>query len=142
MLTSYLNQDIQGLRMKPSTLPEWLMGDLNTNRKTRNEKFSLVPLVRTCSELSESEFLSERLRVTMTEGLWSARPRSRWVQVAPSAGSSRFGEDSSLRTGTDTGITRGTRLSSRGLLVFKPSSVGLQGLCGSWWRRKGTRFGG
>lgn len=26
-----------------------------------------------CSELSDNEFRSERLRVTMTEGLWSAR---------------------------------------------------------------------
>lgn len=29
-----------------------------------------------CSALSDKEFLSERLRVTMTEGLWSACPRS------------------------------------------------------------------
>lgn len=94
--------------------------------------------VLTCSELSDREFLSERLRVTMTEGLWSARPRS-WGfeglggQLEARAASSLSGEEGScLRTGTDTGMTSGTRLSSRGRLAFRPSdSVGLHGLWGS-----------
>lgn len=90
-----------------------------------------------CSELSD-EFLSERLRVTMTEGLWSARLRS-WGfeclggQLEARAVSSLLGDEGScLRTGTDTGMTSGRRLSSRGRFAFIPSdSVGLHGLCGS-----------
>lgn len=84
---------------------------------------SLLPF---CSELSDNEFLRERLRVTMTEGLWSERLKSwgfkgLWGQVEASAESSLSGEEgSSLRTGTDTGMTRGRRLSSRGRLVFIP----------------------
>lgn len=92
-----------------------------------------------CSELSVKEFLRERRRVTMTEGLWSARPRS-WGfeglggQLEARAASSLSGEEGScLRTGTDTGMTRGRRLSSRGRLAFRPSdSVGLHGLWGSF----------
>ena len=94
--------------------------------------------VPTCSELSDKEFLSERLRVTMTEGLWSARPIS-WGfeglggQLEARVASSLSGEDGSCRrTGTDTGMTSGRRLSSRGRLGFRPSeSVGLHGLWGS-----------
>lgn len=92
----------------------------------------------TCSELSDKEFLSERLRVTMTEGLWSSRPSSSgfkglWAQLEARFPSSLSGEEGScLRTGTDTGMTSGRRLSSRGRLAFKPSgSVGLHGLWGS-----------
>lgn len=92
-----------------------------------------------CSELSDKEFLSERLLVTMTEGLWSAWPRS-WGfealggQLEARAASSLSGEEGScLRTGTDTGMTSGRRLSSRWRLAFRPSdSVGLHGLWGSF----------
>lgn len=91
-----------------------------------------------CSELSDKEFLSERLRVTMTDGLWSARPTSWGLeglggQLDARTASSLSGDDGScLRTGTDTGMTSGRRVSSRGRLAFIPSdSVGLHGRCGS-----------
>lgn len=86
-----------------------------------------LPLLRdtlTWLELSDRELRSERRRVTMTEGLWSVRFGSLclWGQLddrevcswSKKAGSAR-------RTGTDTGITRGTRLSSRTRLALKPS---------------------
>ncbi|KAF3845183.1 hypothetical protein F7725_008346, partial [Dissostichus mawsoni] len=70
----------------------------------------------------------------MTEGLWSERPKS-WGfkglggQVEASAESSLSGEEGScLRTGTDTGMTRGRRLSSRGRLVFIPPRLHFRGL--------------
>lgn len=88
----------------------------------------------TCSELSDKGFLSERLRVTMTEGLWSARFRGfegLWGQSEARAASSLSGEEGSCRrTGTDTGMTSGKRLSSRGRLALRPP-VGLHGLWGS-----------
>lgn len=108
-------------------------------------------LAPTCPELSDREFLRDRLRVTMTEGLPSilvtswrvkdlcGRPVS-GVECSPS------GEDedeggSGLRTGTDTGMTRGIMLSSRGrLALWPPESLsmvprpgtGLWGLQGLW----------
>lgn len=92
----------------------------------------------TWSGLSDSEFLSERLRVTMTEGLWLSRPASSGLagletQLEAAPNSSLSGEEGScLRTGTDTGMMRGRRLSSRARLAPGPSaSVGLQGLWGS-----------
>lgn len=74
----------------------------------------------------------------MTEGLWSSRPGSWWfeglgAQLEAGPKSSLSGEDGScLRTGTDTGMMRGRRPSSRARLPLTPSeSVGLQGLWGS-----------
>lgn len=76
--------------------------------------------------------------MTMTEGLWLSRPGS-WgfeslgAQIESTDASSLSGEEGSgLRTGTDTGMTSGRRLSSRGCLAFTPSeSAGLHGLWGS-----------
>ena len=91
----------------------------------------------TCSALSDKEFLSERLRVTMTEGWWSARPRSWGLeglggQPEARAASSLSGDEGScLRTGTDTGMTSGRRLSSRCRLAFRPSEAA--GLHGRWF---------
>lgn len=107
------------------------MYQFNCN-KSRNKR------VATWSEFSDKEFLSERLRVTMTEGLWSSRPTS-WGfeglggQLEARDASSLSGEEGSCRrTGTDTGMTSGRRLSSRGRLPFRPSeSVGLHGRWGS-----------
>lgn len=74
----------------------------------------------------------------MTEGLWSSRPGSWWLeglgaQLEAGSKSSLSGEEGScLRTGTDTGMMRGRRPSSRARLALRPSeSVGLQGLWGS-----------
>lgn len=74
----------------------------------------------------------------MTEGLWSSRPSSwglerREGQPEAGAASSLSGEEGSCRrTGTDTGMTSGTRLSSRGRLLFRLSALeGLHGLWGS-----------
>lgn len=75
-------------------------------------------------ELSDTELRSERRRVTMTEGLWSVRFGSLglWGQLAEREVCS-WSKDvgSACRTGTDTGITRGTRLSSLARLALKPS---------------------
>lgn len=77
--------------------------------------------------------------MTMTEGLWVSRPGS-WgsevlgAQLEAGPRSSLSGEEdgSCLRTGTDTGMMRGRRLSSRARLAPGPSgSVGVQGLVGS-----------
>lgn len=81
-----------------------------------------------CSVFSDREFLSDRRRVTITEGLWSVLVWSLWIQAETRPGSSLDGEASSLRTGTETGITRGTRVSSRERFTCSPSSLGLQGL--------------
>lgn len=74
--------------------------------------------------------------MTITDGLWSRRPRS-WglagprVQLGARAASFCPGDDGScFRTGTDTGMTRGKRLSSLGHFVFMPSV--LAGLHGRW----------
>lgn len=103
-----------------------------------------------CPELSVREFLSDRRRVTMTEGLRSMLVMSwsvgRCGQPVPRIECSLSGEDedergSGLRTGTDTGMTRGIMLSSRGrLALWPPESLsmvprrgaGLWGLQGLW----------
>lgn len=75
-------------------------------------------------ELSDRELRSDLRRVTMTEGLWSVRFRSlrRWGQLADKEVCSWSNEvGSARRTGTDTGITSGTRLSSLTRLALKPS---------------------
>lgn len=74
----------------------------------------------------------------MTEGLWLSGPGSSGFeglesQLEAGPKSSLSGEEGScLRTGTDTGMMRGRKLSSRARLAPRPSkSVGLQGLWGS-----------
>lgn len=71
----------------------------------------------------------------MTDGLWLSQPGSEGLESQLEAGpnSSLSGEEGScLRTGTDTGMMRGRRPSSRACLAPSPSkSVGLQGLWGS-----------
>lgn len=76
--------------------------------------------------------------MTMTEGLWLSGPGSSGfgglgTQLEAGPKSSLSGEEAScLRTGTDTGMMRGRRLSSRARLAPGPSgSAGLQGLRGS-----------
>lgn len=77
--------------------------------------------------------------MTMTEALWLSRPASSgWEgleesQLEAGPRSSLSGEDGScLRTGTDTGMMRGSRLSSRARLAPRASAwVGLQGRWGS-----------
>lgn len=76
--------------------------------------------------------------MTMTEGLWLSRPGSSGLggletQLEAGTSSSLSGEEGScLRTGTDTGMMRGRRLSSRARLAPRPSDpLGLQGRWGS-----------
>lgn len=102
-------------------------GYSGSKSKKRSWVRGSLPLLRdtlTWLELSDRELRSERRRVTMTEGLWSVRFGSlgRWGQLAERevcSWSKKVG--SARRTGTDTGITRGTRLSSRTRLALKPS---------------------
>lgn len=96
------------------------------NKKEIMVRGSLLQLTDalTWLELSDTELRSERRRVTMTEGLWSVRFKSlsRRGQLAERevcSGSKEVG--SVRRTGTDTGITRGTRPSSLTRLALKPS---------------------
>lgn len=102
------------------------------------DRSGIIAGAPTWSGLSDSEFLRERLRVTMTEGLWLSRPGSSGcpgleTQLEAGPASSLSGEEGScLRTGTDTGMMSGRRLSSRARLAPRPSGwVGLQGLWGS-----------
>lgn len=99
--------------------------------------------ILTWLELSDTELRSERRRVTMTEGLWSGRSLGRSGQLAEREACSLSGESASVcRTGTDTGMTSGTRLSSLARLAPptsisliprpEPDAEGLQGLCGSY----------
>lgn len=75
--------------------------------------------------LSERELRRDLLRVTMTEAFCSSGALSRgpalWLHPSPSACSLPGDSRSTRLTGTDTGITSGTRPSSRGRLALTES---------------------